>query len=392
MKPESAEYTREKIALQMSVARALMAMRGYTAEVEAAFTKAIGMSGAAGELPQQFPVLRSLASLYTLRGEFNKSREIGRELLAIADRQKDDSLQVDANLVAGMAAANSESIDRGLPHLDKAISLFDVKTAGSRRLQLGPNPGIIALTSSALLLWITGFPDRAKARAAQAELASRELDHPSTRAYALHHVALLDLYRQDMRAVSERAAESLRIANANDYPIWRALALLLQGLARMSFGESKEGLAQVEHGMALYKGETTPPVFWPLVLNLLAAAYGMAGRVDDGLARADEALSFLAPDDWMRCDGMIVRADLLTMLPGAPHDEAAGLCEQTVRLAQLHGLRMMELRAATRLVKLRGNSGAGASARNTLNAVYSSFTEGLDVPDLAAARAALNAP
>jgi predicted ATPase/class 3 adenylate cyclase len=390
IKPDSAELNREKITLQMSVARALMSMRGYTAEVEAAFTKAMKLSVATGELPQQFPVLRSLASLYTLRGEFSKSREIGRELLAIADRQEDNSLQVDANLVAGMAAANSESIDRGLPHLDKAIALFDVKTAGSRRLQLGPNPGVIALTSSALLLWITGFPTRATERAARAELVSRELDHPGTRAYALHHVALLDLFRQDMRAVSERAAESLRIANANDYPIWRALALLLQGLARMSFGEIKDGLAQVEHGMELYKGETTPPVFWPLVLNLLATAYGMAGRVSDGLARADEALSFLPPDDWMRCDGMIVRGDLLAMLPGTSNDEAIGLYEHTARLAQQHGLRMTELRAATRLVKLQRDTGAGASARDALHAVYDSFTEGFDTPDLLAARAVLD--
>jgi predicted ATPase len=390
MKPESAELTREKIALQMSVARALMSMRGYTAEVEAAFTKAMKMSGATGELPQQFPVLRSLASLYTLRGEFEKSKEIGRELLAIADRQQDKSLQVDANVVVGMGTASSESIDLGLQHLDKAIALFDPKTAGSKRLQLGPSPGIISLTSSAVLLWLTGFPVRAKERAARAERISRELDHPNTRAYALHHVALLDLFRQDMRSVSERAAESLKVANANDYPIWRALALVMQGLARMSFGETKEGLTQVERGMELYKGETTPPVFWPLVLNLLATAYGMAGRVHDGLARSEEALSFVPPDDWMRCDLMIARADLLTALPGTFNDEAIGLYEQTVRLARQHGLRMQELRAATRLVKLQRGAGAEASARNALNAVYASFTEGFDTPDLIAARTVLD--
>jgi predicted ATPase/class 3 adenylate cyclase len=390
MKPESAELMREKIALQMSVARALVSMRGYTAEVEAAFTKAMKMSGATGELPRQFPVLRSLASLYTLRGEFEKSKEIGRELLAMADRQEDKSLQVDANVVAGMATASSESIDLGLRHLDKAIALFDPKTAGSRRLQLGPNPGIISLTSSALLLWLTGFPVRAAERAARAERISRELDHPSTRAYALHHVALLDLFRQDMRSVGERAAELLKVANANDYPVWRALALLMQGLARMSFGESKEGLAQVEHAMVLYKGETTPPVFWPLVLHLLATAYGMAGRVKEGLARVEEALSFLPPDDWMRCGLTITRADLLTALPGAPTDEAIALYEQTVRLTQQHGLRMVELRAATRLLRLQRSAGAEAGARNALNAVYGSFTEGLDTPDLLAARAALD--
>jgi hypothetical protein len=151
-----------------------------------------------------------------------------------------------------------------------------------------------------------------------------------------------------------------------------------------------QGLAQVEHGMELYKGETTPPVFWPLVLNLLATAYGMAGRVNDGLARADEALSFLAPDDWMRCDGMIVRGDLLATLPGTSNEEAIGLYEQTVRLAHQHGLRMAELRAGTRLVKLQRGTSAEASARAALNAVYGSFTEGFDTPDLIAARTVLD--
>jgi predicted ATPase len=388
--PESAELTRDKIALQMSVARALMSIRGYTAEVEAAFTKAMKMSVATGELPLQFPVLRSLASLYLLRGEVDKSMGIGRELLAIADQQQDKSLQVDANLVAGVTTAFSQGIGVGLPHLERAVALFDLKTARSRRFQLGPNPGVVSLTSSALLLWMHGFPNRAAQRAARADAVSRELGHPNTRAYALHHVALLDLLRQDMRLVGERAAESLQIANANDYPIWRALALVLQGLARMSFGEVKEGVAQVERGMELYKGETTPPVFWPLVLNLLASAYGMAGRASDGLARVDEALGVPTVDDAGRCDLMITRGDLLTAMPRAGIEEAADMYEQTVRLAQTRGLRMAELRATTRLARIPRGADAAASSRNALASVYGRFTEGFDTPDLVAARTVLS--
>jgi hypothetical protein len=201
---------------------------------------------------------------------------------------------------------------------------------------------------------------------------------------------LLDLLRQDMRLVGERAAESLQIANANDYPIWRALALVLQGLARMSFGEVKEGVAQVERGMELYKGETTPPVFWPLVLNLLASAYGMAGRASDGLARVDEALGVPTVDDAGRCDLMITRGDLLTAMPRAGIEEAADMYEQTVRLAQTRGLRMAELRATTRLARIPRGADAAASSRNALASVYGRFTEGFDTPDLVAARTVLS--
>jgi predicted ATPase/class 3 adenylate cyclase len=389
MNPDSAEVARDRLALQTSVARALMSIRGYTAEVEAAFTKAVMMSGATGDL--QFPVLRSLASLYLLRAETHKASEVGRRLLTIADQQSDTSLQVDANLVAGMATAFTVGVEAGLPHFDKAIALFDAAKGSSRRFRLGPNPGVASLTSSALLLWMSGFPDRGTERARRADIVSRELGHPSTRAYALHHVALLDLLREDMRSVHERAAESLQIANEHDYPIWRALALVLQGLARMSFGEIPEGLAQAERGIELYKGETTPPVFWPLLLNLLASAYGMAGRPGDGLVRIDEGLGFMPPENPQRCELLIVRGDLLMALPNAPVEEAIELYEQAARLAQERQLRMAHLRAATRLARMKRATGPQTSARDALAAVYQSFTEGFNTADLIAARAELDA-
>jgi predicted ATPase/class 3 adenylate cyclase len=388
LKPQSAEVVRDQIALQMSVARALISIRGYTDEVEAAFAKAMKMSSAAGELPRQFPVLRSLATLYLMRADFDRCGEIGRELLAIADQQKDSSLQVDANLVAGIAAANTRGIELGLKHLDKAVSLFDVKAAASSRFRLGPNPGVVSLTSSAFLLWTFGFPDRALERASRADRVSLDLGHPSTRAYALHHMALFNLFRGDMHAVNELSAQSLQIASANDYPIWRALAFVLQGLARMAFGEREAGLVQLERGFELYKRETTPPVFWPLLLNLQAMAYGMAGRFADGLARTDEALELLTPKNPEHCDALIVRGDLLMAMPEPSVAEASDLYERTVRLAEQGQLRMTQLRATTRLARVRAGD---ERARDALAAVYGSFTEGFDVPDLIAARTVLDA-
>ena len=391
LKPQSAEVVRDQIALQMSVARALISIRGYTDEVEAAFAKAMKMSSAAGELPQQFPVLRSLATLYLMRADFVRCGEIGSELLAIADQQKDRSLQVDANLVAGIAAANTRGIEPGLKHLDKAVSQFDVTAAASSRFRLGPNPGVVSLTSSAFLLWTFGFPDRALERANRADRVSLDLGHPSTRAYALHHVALFNLFRGDMHAVNELSAQSLQIASANDYPIWRALAFVLQGLARMAFGEREAGLAQLERGFELYKRETTPPVFWPLLLNLQATAYGMAGRFAEALARADESLGLLAPTSLEYCDTLLVRGDVLLAQGEASVEEVADLFERVARIAEERQLRMVQLRAATRLARMPRGPVADASARDALAAVYGSFTEGFDVPDLVAARAVLDA-
>jgi predicted negative regulator of RcsB-dependent stress response len=221
-------------------------------------------------------------------------------------------------------------------------------------------------------------------RAALAEQVSAELDHPATRAYALHHVSLLYLFAQRIDLVSERAAELLQVANANDYPIWRALALVMQSLARIAAGEPDEGVAQLEHGMVLYQGETTPPIFWPLLLTLQATGYAMAGRFEQGLGLVDEALSFFQPDEALSFDTVILRGDLLL-----GRSDAAGAAEmygQAMEAAGDYGARMPELRSATRLAQLAKGTPGEAEASEALQAVYATFTEGFDTADLVAAQ------
>ena len=383
MGPETPERVREEIALQTSVARALMTLRGYSAEVEDAFSRALQLSADTGHLPERFPVLRSLASLYVLRNEPEKALEVGRELLAMADEQGDAGLQAEAHFVVGVNTVFDDA-DAGMEHLDKAVELFDPKTARSERFRLGPSPGVQSLTTSALLLWMLGFPQRAMERAALAEQVSAELDHPATRAYALHHVSLLYLFEQRIDLVSERSAELLQVANANDYPIWRALALMMQSLVRIAAGESDEGVAQLEHGMELYQGETTPPIFWPLLLTLQATGYAMAGRFEEGLGLVDEALGFFQPDEALSFDTVILRGDLLL-----GRSDAAGAAEmyaQAMQAAADFGARMPELRSATRLAQLAKGTPGEAEASEVLQTVYATFTEGFDTADLVAAR------
>ncbi len=388
--PETPERVREEIALQTSVARALMTLRGYTAEVEQAFTRALQLSEDAGHTPERFPVLRSLASLYALRYENEKALEVGRELLEIAERQDDPVLQVDANLVVGAGLAFTRHPDEGLQLLNKAVELFDPEAERSERFHLGPNPGVVALTTSAIILWVLGFPERAMERVARAEDASALLAHPATRCYALHHASLAYAQSGRVDLLAERAAEQLRLANTNEYPVWRALALVWQAVAEIGAGNVDEGIARLGRGMVLYQGETTPPVFWPTLLTIQASANAMAGRSAEGLELVDEALTFYRMDDPGWLDATILRADLLVGL-GTQIDEAANSYETARRTAHEYGARMLELRAATRLAQLRHGTPAGDAALRDLEAVYRTFTEGFDTPDLVLARSRLEA-
>ena len=75
--------------------------------------------------------------------------------------------------------------------LEKAIVLYDPGRPRARRLGLGPNPGVVGLTVSALFLWMLGYPDRAFKRSGDSILLAQKLNHPYSITYALFHDGLL---------------------------------------------------------------------------------------------------------------------------------------------------------------------------------------------------------
>ena len=385
--PSTPERAREQITLYTSLARALMAIRGYTEEVEEVYDRALRLSEEVGELPRRFPVLRSLASFYLSRGEFEKAGAVGEELLALAEQQGDASLQVDGHLVVGSNVAFRGDMAGGLVHLDRAIALFDPRRQPPGAFRLGPSAGVVSHTTSAMLLWLLGHPEAARERGERAVELSRQLNHPVTLAYALFHVGFLDLWRRDLELVERRANEVLEVAEEQDYPIWKAVGLVLQGVAMSAQGRPEEGIACMDQGIALYQGLKTPPVFWPLLLSVRARGLAFGGRPGDGLALIDEALGMVDDGNFLYPELVLLKGDLLVALD----DEGAAepLFQSALDVARTLGARTPQLQAATRLALLRQGAGRPADT-DVLRGIYETFTEGLDTAHLAEARAVLD--
>ena len=381
--PESPERTREQIALETSLARARMLIRGYTEEGEMAFMDAMAHAEESGAAPQLFPVLRSLASFYTLRGDLDKAMEIGEQLLAIAEDADDPTLAVDANLVYGVSKAFTTTLDDGLQYINRAVEAFDPSEMGSERFRLGPHSGIISLTTSAFLLAMQGFPEQAAARADQALRDATELGHSYSKAYALYHVAFFKLTTQDFDSVAQHAAELLALANQYDYQIWRALAMVLLGVVEAFSGDPNKGMAEIEHGIEIYQRLPTPPIFWGPLLQLRAPVAAMTGDIERALEMIDEAVALTSdPPTGLLGEMLITQGDILLMAGRA--EDAAVSFRESVDMAATFETRFVELRALTRLARLDGDAW-----QDRLGLVYGKLTEGLDMPDLVAARQAL---
>jgi class 3 adenylate cyclase len=382
--PSTPERVTQEATLRTSLARALMAINGYTQEVQEAYGRALELFEGERELPQLFPVLRGLASFYNYTAEFDKGAQVGREILRLADVQDDPSMRVDGHLVLGSSLALQHDLRGGLEHLDRAIGWFEGQGDRSRRFRLGNNPGVACFTTSALTLWMLGFPDRALERANRAVTLATELEHPFTLAYALFHTGFLHLWRREPELVRTRAVGVLDVADEHDLQIWRALGTCLLGAAKTGLGRSEEGLTEIGEGIALYQGLRTPPVFWPLILFVRAGACARSGRPAEGLGLIEEAIEIAGEGSGLTLlpEFYSLKGNLMAALPEANGSDAEDWFLRAFNVAQELGARMPQLRAAIGLCHSQREGDDAQRASELLSAVYATFTEGFTIPDL----------
>ncbi len=390
--PSTPERAVQEATLRTSLARALMAVNGYTQEVEDAYTGALELFEGQRELPQLFPVLRGLATFYNYRAEFDKGAEVGQEILRLADEQNDTGMRADGHLVLGSSLALQHDLHGGLGHLDKAIASFESEHHRPRRFRLGNNPGVASFTTSALTLWMLGFPDRALERATHAVALATELEHPFSLAYALFHTGFLHLWRREPELMRDRAVGVLDVADEHDLQIWRALGTCLLGAAKTGLGRSEDGLVEIRDGLALYQGLRTPPVFWPLILFVQAEACGRSGRPAEGLSLIEEALEIADRGSGLTLlpEFYSLKGHLLLALREANSLDAEPWFQQAFDAAGELDAKMMQLRAAIGLCRVERKPAQHGS--DLLSAVYATFTEGFTTPDLIDAAHLLEGP
>jgi hypothetical protein len=307
----------------------------------------------------------------------------------MAEEQQDETLLADAHLVVGVLKMWSNDMPSAVRHIDLAVEYGNAARPDLVRLRVGPDPRVLSRVVSGLVTWMAGSPDQARARVELGLALSKEMAHPYSVCYGLFHAGLLDLWAQDLESLTARMEELLALAGRHDYPIWRALARVLRGVAYVARGDHDDGLEEVEEGFALYGGLSTPPVFWPALLTIRARAHLMAGRLGSAASFIEAAERAVTAEDPLIPEIAITRGDV--HLADRPPDRVAGekAYESALLTARANGLRMSELEAATRLTALRLGTPREEESRKDLRVLVDAFTEGLMLPQLRAASSLL---
>ena len=248
----SAELASEELAIRTSLARALLAVRGYVKEVEEAFTKVLQLSQSTGVEADQVPIQRALASYYMQTGAMHSALDVGRKLLAAGQAADDDAITLEGHYVMGTAISFGD-VEASAAHLEKAISMFDPKRHGGSRFRLGPNTGVVARVSLGMVLWQGGSLDTAVASLRDALDLAREIEHPYSIAFALHHNGFISLNRRRFDDALAYSRELAEIADENDYELWGTLAAAFEGVAVAATSDPGGGLAKTEEAIVRYQ-------------------------------------------------------------------------------------------------------------------------------------------
>ncbi|MBI3798113.1 MAG: AAA family ATPase [Deltaproteobacteria bacterium] len=392
---DTPERAQQELTLQLTLRVPLMMTKGsVNHEVERVCTRALELCRQVGETPQLFPAQAGLCTFYLMRGECQTARELGEQLLRLAQSVQDPAFLLPAHFMLGSTLLWLGEVTSARAHCEQGIALYDPLQHRSQALLAG-NAGVNCLCFAALALWHLGYPDQAQKSIHEALAQAQELSNPFSLAFALNFAAVLHQFRQERQAVRERAEALIMLSSEQGFVYFLANGLILRGWAEAERGQAEEGIAQMHEGLAAHRA-TGAEIRRPFYLALLAEAYGKRGQAEEGLALLAEALDLVNKTGERFSEAELYRLKgtltLQSKVPGPKsqvEEEAEGYFRKAIDIARRQQAKSLELRAAMSLARLWQQQGKKEEARRMLAEIYNWFTEGFDAADLQEAKVLL---
>jgi DNA-binding SARP family transcriptional activator len=389
--PPSARRDGWELELCLALAPSCRVTRGWAApELGEVLDRALALCDRVGTGAQRAQVLYGMQSFYIVAGRLEKTQLITdemarlfRETLGTEPPRSAFSMMAGVRLQMGRFREASDQVEsllqgadpRQLEHLQESQGL---------------NYEVLARAWQSHGLWCLGRSDTALARASEALDLARRLGQPFNQAIAATYLALLQQLRADPAVFRRQAEEALDLSTRFKASYYQAWAAILVAYAETLGRPDPERLGRLRDAIERLK-DMGARLRLSYYLALLADGHLRAGKPDTGLEVVDEALSQgrESNERWWDAELHRLRGELL-LAGGAETAEAESALRRALEVARGQQAKALELRAARVLSGLWAESGRPAEARDLLASVYSSFREGLETPDLEAARVLLS--
>ena len=103
------------------------------------------------------------------------ARELGEQLLTVAQQQQDPKMLMEAHVWIGMNSFLIGEVPESLQHTEQAFSLYDFQQQRSHGFLYGYDPGVFSQIYKALALWFLGYPDQGYQELSKARALAHEV-------------------------------------------------------------------------------------------------------------------------------------------------------------------------------------------------------------------------
>ena len=379
----------QELDLQLMLATSLIALEGVGSEsAEQSYERARTLSELLGEDSKIQAVLYGMGAMYEVRGDFNRSQSLMKERMQLPSIEKDNLLQVETHELLACSLFHQGQFDLSLKHAKQGMTRFDRNRHSVIAPAYGENPGISCSFWAGLDLLLTGSVSEAFELMEKGIEMSRDSDQQYTLATAYSQAATFHQIMRDVEGTLKWAELAQENGTQQGYQLRVAMGLVLKGWAQVMSGDTDLGLANLHKGIegAQLTGACMDRSYF---LGLLAEAYAVAARYDEGLRVVDEALVdiedralFFYASELHRLRGKL----LLGLKQEQSQKQVEPSFRRALTVAREQGARLLELRSATSLASFLRDRGNQKKASALLKKVMTGFVNAEDTPDLLEAR------
>ena len=247
--PDPMQSARQELKLLVALGEPLVVAKSHGApEAGATYSRALELCRQVGETPHLFPTMWGLWHFYLSQGACQTARELGDELLTLAEQRADPMLLVAAHQALGRSLYHLGDFAAALPHLEQARAGLERKLDPLPHLRYAVAPGVQCMATLGQLLWCLGYPDQALRRSREAVRSARELSHLNSLSFSMYFAIRLHLFRGDVHEAEELPETALALSIKHGLTFWTAMILFLQGWARCLQGRGADGVARMRAG------------------------------------------------------------------------------------------------------------------------------------------------
>jgi predicted ATPase len=387
------EETLERLELELefltTLGPAYQAIKGFGApEARRTYMRAQELCDKVGETPQLFPAMWGVWYFYAVHPEEKKAKELGEQLVTLAQNLQDPTLLLVAYRSLGSTLLAYGEPAQALECLRKGIALYDLQKHRSLAYVYGQDIGVVCRGWVAWSLLPLGYPEQAEAMALETIEMARELSHPLTLAYALAVGSFTYLLLQKSELARELAQENFNLSGEQGFIFFYTHSAMMLGVLADA-DQIEQGIMQTRGGMAGLEGAGAA-LLLPVYQTRLAKIFASLGKIEDGLAVVTEGLALIERGEEHIWEADLYRAkgDLLLM-QSADESDVESCYHKALSIARQQSAKMYELRAAMSLSRLWQKQGKTEEARTMLSGIYNWFTEGFDTVDLKEAKVLL---